>query len=342
MDPLILYGAPKEFDTFLRPPARFVHVTFGALATALLFWLGFFWIAPLPFALGFVWYEWFFWSRGDRPFEVSLHPDGTVEVYEPFKDLRWSADLSKTRAATIVYRATGDGHHDCVAVFSDERGVQLALQFRINGFEPRPEDVNADLWDAVFGGLSGLIRALAPRDRMARQVLDDPRGLAWMRAAVPGGSWNRTGLRVWKGAAPEIDLFGYHSGDPTGFLTLDEGEFTLWDGESATHFPIGELSMARSQRPITLFRMWGEDSEEREELVPLLLVDLGPHTVAIPAPTAGQTGDFRELDPELLHMHAPEGAALVWHLLRHRDRTSWPVALEEWVQAGEAFVEASG
>jgi len=341
LDPLILFGTPKVFDTFLRLPARFVHVTLGGIATLLLFYFGYFWAAPLPFALGFVWYEWFFWSRGDRPFELSLHPDGRVEIHEPFKDRRWGTDLSKTRSATVVYRATEDGRHDCVAFFCDERAVQLAIQFRVREFEPRPEDVNADLWDAVFGGLSGLIRTLSPRETLIRQVFEDGRGLAWLRAAVPAGAWDRTGLRVWQGEAPEIDLFGYHAEDPTGLITLDGDSVAFWNGEETTQHAIGPLVMARSSRQITLFRMWGEDSEERDEDVPMLLVDLGPLTAAIPAPTAGQTGELRELHADLLHMHAPEGAALVWHLLRDRDRDTWPAALEEWVQAGEAFVEAS-
>ncbi len=340
MDPLTLKGTPKVFDAFLRPPARFVHLTIGGFGTVLLFWFGYFWIAPIPFALGFVWYEWFFWSRGDQPFELLLHSDGRVEIVEPLAEQNRTVELSRTRAATVVFRRVDDQHHDCVVVFSETTGVQLALQFRIRDFEPRPEDVNADLWDAVFGGVSGLIRTLSPRERLVRQVFEDGRGLAWLRAAVPAGAWDRTGLRVWEGATPEIDLFGYHATAPTGFLTLEADQIEFWDGEEAKRHPLGELVIARSQRQITLFRMWGEDSEEREEDVPLLLVGVGPFTAAIPAPTAGQTGEYRELHPELLHMHAPEGAALVWHLLRNRDRAAWPPQLHEWVQAGEAFVVA--
>jgi len=341
VDPLTLYGTPKVLDAFLRPPARFVHLSVGGFASVLLFWLGYPLVAPLPFALGFVWYEWFFWSRGDRPFQLRLDPAGRVEVYEPLSGRRWETPLDEITSATVVYRSTGDGRHDCVAVLASTAEVRLAIQFRISDFTPRPEDVNAELWDAVFGGVSGLIRTLAPKERLVRQTIADGRGLVWLREALPAEVWRTTSARVWRGCTPRLDLFGYHDEAPTGLLTLGEETVSLVTEAASHQHPLGTLVMARSERTITLFRMWGEESEEADEEVPLLLVDVGPLTVAIPTPSAGQAGEFRPLSDDLLHMHAPEGAALVWHLLRDLDRDSWPDALDEWVTAGEAFVEAT-
>jgi hypothetical protein len=333
VDPLTLYGTPKVLDPFLRPPARFVHLVFGGFASAAFFWLGYPLIAPLPFALGFVWYEWFFWSRGDRACRVDFHPDGRIVVFEPLQDRTWDTDLATITSATLVYRSTDDERHDCVAVLGSSEGIRLALQFRLNDFVPHDSDVDADRWDAIFGGVSGLIRTLAPAERLMRQSIEDGRGLAWLRATLPADAWETTAVRVWRGRTPALDLFGYHSEAPSGLLMVTGDQVSLWDGQDTETHPRGATTVTQSHRPITLFRMWGEDSEETEQDVPLLLLEIGPHTVAIPAPAAAPVDTPLEPREDWLHMHAPEGASLVSHLLRHTGRDDWPAAFRE------AFVE---
>lgn len=333
MDSLTLYGTPKVLDPFLRPPARFVHLVLGGAASAALFWLGYPLVAPLPFALGFLWYELFFWSRGDRACRVDFRSDERIVVFEPLQDRTWETDLSTLTSATIVYRSTDDGRHDCVAVLGSAEGIRLALQFRVKDFIPQETDVDAGRWDAAFGGVSGLIRTLAPADRLMRQSIEDGRGLDWLRAGIPHSAWQTTAVRVWRGQAPVLDLFGYHAEAPTGLLVLTGENVALWDGRHTHTTPRGPVTLTHSQRTVTLFRMWGEDSEETEHEVPLLLLGVGPHTVAIPAPAAPPVESPLAPHEDWLHLHAPEGASVVSHLLRYTDRGDWPTAFRE------AFVE---
>lgn len=338
MSALKVQGSPKEFDAMLRPVARLVQLSGGTLGTAIIVFVGWWWSwpaawwwAPAPLALSFLFYEWIFWARADKPLQLGLTPD-EVTIEDPFLDKRRRVALDGIHTATLVTRQTGSDRVDAVLSLCDRESVVLALQFRMTAqeYEARPEDVDADLCDAVLGSISGLLRALAPREMVVRQVVEDAAALAWFREQLPPEVWARSSVRFWRGSAPELDLFGYHATPADGLLLLDGLGVRFSDStDSPDEQLIVPADPTFAERGAVLFRMFGEEHEEAEERLTLWLQPLADRLIAIPAPLAAEQGPTRELDDDLLHVHAPEGAVILWHLWRTIPPEAWPTAWRE-------------
>jgi hypothetical protein len=214
------------------------------------------------------------------------------------------------------------------------KALLLGLHFVVptQTFEPRAEDVHADVCNAVLGAISGLIRALCPRPLLVRQPLVDFTALHWLRAALPEDVWQRATVRYWRGDTPELDLFGYHGQEPTGVLHLD-GKCAVWVDHPSQPSPPQAVKPAppdRSERTAILFRLDGEDHSETEERLMLWRQQVGERTVAIPAPLVHPDVPERHGNSMDCHMHAPEGAVVLWHLWRTTPFEQWPPA---WVEA---------
>jgi hypothetical protein len=319
-------GTPQILDTFLRPVVRILAGLVGGILSVLAGWFGGPWVAPLPLAGALLGAELLFWLRGDRPQELVV-ADRRLSLVDPFAPTL-AVDLGTIHAATAFQRATPDGRLEVVVVLADTSDVRLAFR-ALQDTPPLtdPDVVPADAMDLLFGGIAGLFRALAPGDRRPRQTFDDPEGrlVAAVRAAVPRDAWNRTAIRLWPGMEPEIDLFGFFRAAHGEFLILD-GHDWVRDGEQGS---IAGWSVAAAERDAVLFQ--GLDRQQIQRL-PLALLNLGANTtVAMPSPAEAEAGPVQPLTSDLLHTHAPEGAALLWHLLVHTPRDRWPPVIHRMV-----------
>lgn len=312
----------------MRPVARILAGVFGGVASVLVGWFGGLWLAPLPLAAALLATEFWFWQRGDRVQVLAL--DGTtLRLNDPLATAPLTIDLKTITVASMFQRPDPSGQVEVVVCLGDDEDVQFAFRvFQDHPVTGHPDVVDATAMDVLFGGIAGLYRALAPADRRPRQTFIDPDGrlVAGVRAAVPAAAWSRTGLRLWPGMEPEIDLFGYFRAVHSEWLIL-EGHTWRRDGASGE---IGGWLLASSEREAVLFQ--GLDRQQVQRL-PLTLVNLGSNTtVAIPSPAEPNAGELTVLSSDLLHTHAPEGAALLWHLLTHTPRDRWPPILRQMIQ----------
>lgn len=327
MADLSLTGSPQLVDTFLRPVARIVAGCVGGLLSVLAGWFGGAWVAPLPLATCLLATEAWLAGRGDRPQTLRLQ-DGVLELLDPLAgDVR--VDLAEITVATAYVRSEEAGRIEVAVVLGDDEDVRFAVRVLQRVVpESGPHLVPAETLDVLFGGIAGLFRALAPPERRPRQTFYDPGGtfFAALRETVPAAAWRRTGIRLWPGMEPEIDLFGYYRAVHSDWLVLDGHDWRR-DGETGT---IAGWTLATSEREAVLFQ--GLDRQAVQRL-PLALVVLGSTTtVAVPAPLAAEAGPSQPLSSDLLHTHAPEGAALFWHLLSHTPRDRWPAGVERMIE----------
>lgn len=341
-EPLQVTGTPREFDAFLRPPLRAVQLAVGLIGTLAVLWFGQWWWVPAPLAASFLIYEWFFWARGDRAIRLDFDADAMREAdtfLKRHRTVRWEAISS----ATLVYRDKDDHKIEAIVVLCTDDEVVLGLQFMLpaSEFVAGPTDVDADLCNAVIGAISGLIRALAPREVLVRQQIEDPAALQWLRQRFDERVWANSSVRQWTGAAPELDLFGYYAQPHDGLLHL-EGPTARWVGrsESAESIPSEPGPPCQSRRTAILFRMSGEEHEEKEEPLPLWLQPVGGQVVAIPAPIASlhETLPSRDPDPDWRHVHAPEGAVVLWHLWQNTPAEAWPSGWKDALRAARPVV----
>ena len=324
LEPLNAAGRPKAFDAFLRPPLRVVQMAVGIAGTVALGCYGWWWAMPLPLGASFLLYELFFWSRADKPVQVRFLQD-RITIDDPFLKKHRTVQLDGVRSVTLVYRTHHSGDQEVVAVLADGDGPRLGLQFLVppGAYTPQAGDIDADVCNAVLGSISGLSRAMCPREKLVRQPLTTLSPLTWLRTRLPDEAWARSGCRFWQGAAPELDLFGYHSHAPTGWLEL-EGPRVRWS--SGSWESVEPHAPKRSEREAVLFRMEGEEHSETAEHLPLWRQPLGSHTMAIPAPLVDEEvpeGPGLATDR---HVHPPEGAVILWHLWTTLPVESWPRA----------------
>ena len=181
----------------------------------------------------------------------------------------------------------------------------------------------------LLGGQAGVLRSVAPFDRTARQGFADPTLLRRIRAAVPRSAWDRTGLRVWRGAAPPLSPFGFHLQDPTGWLVLDGRSWELRGSDGTVRR--GELASVALVSVVrhTVLLVRNEDGEATDELtaIPTLGIGLDPDLwIRFPAPGVAPPPPRAPREDDL-HTHAAEGAALVWHLKRVLGDGGLPAAL---------------
>lgn len=326
--PLALVGTPQIVDSFFRPIARFFQVLLGLAASLALWAFGWLWWVPVPFVLSFVAYELFFWWRGDRA--QTLRIDGhRLGLDDPLVEVPIAIDLREVSVATLYYRQHTDDEVEVAVALGDEQGPRFAARvLQRSPLEPGPHDVPIGVHDLMFGGVAGVFRALAPPALRPRQTFIDPDGalVARLRALVPPEAWRRTGIRLWQGMEPPIDLFGYYEGPHTDWLVLDGHDWRRGDVTGS----IRGWSFASAERSAVLFQ--GLERRQRVDRFPLALVALGgATTIAFPAPAAPDVGPLQPLTSDLLHTHSPEGAALVWHLLVHTPRDARPSVLAEMI-----------
>lgn len=336
---LVLWGSPVDLDAALRRAARFVQGGIAVPAAALLWWFEAWWWLPLPLVLSFVVYELLFWSRGDRPTALRLGAEG-VELVDPLRQQTLAVAWPEVEVATATWQRTRYGW-EVVVLLAGPTGPRVALRF-LMARSPLPEtgDVDLDAADQILGGQARVIRSVAPFEVGARQRFEDPRGLAFVRQSLAPGVWRRTGLRVWTGAAPPLDPFGYHLGEPDGWLVLDGLRWELrgWGTrEVLDRGTLEGLDAHGAVRIVQLVLRAGEAASDIE--LPMLGLTLGtvgpgePLRIWMPAPEGAPHAEHRAIAPMDRHTHAPEGAALVWHILGNVPSDAWPLPLRDAVAA---------
>lgn len=336
-----LKGTPAAVDTFLAPLARFGAVVLGSVGSVILWWIGWLWWVPLPFAGLLLLNEAWLHSRGDRAQRLRLR-NGRLQLTDPFGQPDVAVDLSGITNATLFYRdATellGVQTRKVDLVVGDDEGVRFALHLETIGgrFEPRIEHVPVEPIDRIFGGIAGVFRALAPTVSRPRQAFVDKDAamLGALVEAIPAEAWRRTGLRLWSGMEPQMDLFGYYEGGHDGWLVLDGHDWKARIGDRELTGSLRGWDLARSVRTAVLFQ--GLEDRQTVEKVALGLLNLGVDlTVAVPMPLFVAPEDSQPLTADLRHTHAPEGAGLLWHLLLHTPRDRWPDAMKQQIEVVE-------
>jgi hypothetical protein len=102
-----------------------------------------------------------------------------------------------------------------------------------------------------------------------------------------------------------------YKGEQTAWLELEGKRWRLSDGRA------GDISVTVGRGSRVMHVMERSDQLEvsvRE--IPLLVLNLGGIAVATPAPLLSPDTPKHDLDENALHTHVPEGAALLWHILR--------------------------
>jgi hypothetical protein len=315
---LRLTGSPVDFEVWLRRSARFAQLLVAVPATLTLAWLGSQWLLPLPLAISFLVYEALFRARGDRPTTLVLTPE-RLEVADPLRGQTIAVDLGGIEVTTATWQRTRYGS-EVVVLLADPTGPRAAVRFRVEEQPPvAPGHVDADAADLVLGGQGSVLRAVAPFEVIARQRFDDRRGIAFFRLTMPEATWARTGLRLWTGTAPALDAFGYHVTDAEEWLVLDGTRWTLrraGTGEEVARGDLSSLEVTSRGRSLSLVLEAGSDPELVK--IPLLAIALSPELRShVPAPVAAPLAPERAAAGTDRHTHPAEGAALLWHLLRH-------------------------
>jgi len=336
-----LKGTPVVLDAFLRPFVRAAQVVLGGgLSVALWLW-GLTLAAPVPFLLAIVAGEVFFWWRGDRPVELQL--GDKIRYTDKSQGHVLEIDPRRVIAVDLHHRPISDRHTEAVVMLTDEVGGRLGITFVVeSSFRPRAEDVDCAAMDDLLGGYGGLLSTLAAPHERCRQRIVDPsaQGIRWLRANLPTRAWQRTVIRLWQGAAPELDGFAHFREAPHGTLLLDGDRYRVNLGGHIRSGTVALMRCANATRSAHLivhekgqvhgdFERTGELPTTEVEL-PLLLVELDEHvTLAMPAPVADLAVESRELSPRLLHTTVPEGGALLWHVLTRWPSSAWPAALRQ-------------
>lgn len=336
-----LLGNPEQLDIVLRVLARWILVPIALLATALTAWFaGRYW-APLPIVVCTLGYQFFFWFRGDRSIRLQLSPDGVISLKDRKAGQNTELSLREVTSAKAHYRPFSNDRNEVVVTLANDSQVLLGLRFLVGKSVPMlPQDVDVDAMDRLIGAYGGLLPSLVPAQARCRQTIDDPAGqaLAWLRERL-GDRWGVTSVRVWKGKEPKLDLFGLHEGPSDGLLTLEGDQWTLRTNTGArSGFTF--LRSSATQRTVDLTQP-GQRLKSGEPVtapvdLPCLLLELAPEIqINFPAPTLAAELRQIPLDDDMLHMHAAEGGALLWHILPRWPQSAWPSALRAHLMKGD-------
>lgn len=329
-------GVPRDLDAPLRFPARLLLHTLGAVGTLALAWFGAWWWVPWPLAGSFLLYEWLFWSRTDQPIALTLGPDEVV-IRDAFLASTRRVPLASLHAASLSWRPLDRDRVEVMLVLADRDEIVLGVHLRlpVEAFRAHPDDVAVEAANAVLGSIGGLPRAMCPREALVRQPVADPRVLDWFRA-LPDAARSRRAVRFWRGRSPPLDLFAYHSGPPDGLLVLDGPRASV--GPGAEPRPLDAGPPEAGSRALVAFRRPGDAGPGSDRTVPLWIQPAAGARFAIPAPLADGLPAV-EADDTLLHLHAGDGATLLWHLWRNTPVERWPDAWNEALTAARPTLE---
>lgn len=323
-----------QLDVVYRPIAWVMVVPPAALLGALLFWLGHVYVAPLPPVVAWLGHAAFFWMRGDRPCQVQI-ADERVVLDDPRRGQRLAVETARVHAANLTLRQRDDGGTTALLVLWDETRPLLALRLAVPRTTPRDEEVDGDLISASVGGDGGTAYAFAPVGAVGRQLIRDPNGavVAWYRA-LPREVRERTPVRVWRGQEPALDLLGRHDENWDGVLLL-ESDAAILDGAPVD---AAGWQWGHSTRQAMLLQVPDGSQGFSGATLDLGVLRIGGHTVAFPAGLAEDLGDAVALDETSLHTHSGEGAAVLYHLLRHTPRGRWPQPLVDALHEARAIL----
>ncbi|MBX2803997.1 MAG: hypothetical protein KTR31_40345 [Myxococcales bacterium] len=326
-------GTPTELDAFLKPVVGLTAVVLVLPVTVALMWFGAWWWLPVPTILAVVAYEGFFRSRGDRPTSLHYDADG-LHLQDPIRGSDLQVKAEDVYLATVFWRRRSSGSQ-VVLMLASSTGPQFAVQLHLpTAAIPGRWDVDVDEIDERLGGQAGVLRAVAPLERTARQTFTDAGLLAWVQQRFESGALERSGLRVWRGEAPPLSPFGFHIGERDAWLVLEGTRWSLRDADGA---PLDEgalsaITAAHVVRRAMLLVPTEEGPEEELTTIDGLALTLPSDEgdalrIRFPAPQVAQTLPTEAAAPSDLHTHAAEGAALVAHLCRVLDPDQLPDAL---------------
>lgn len=329
-----LSGTPTEFDALWKGVAGAALGVPALAAFAWLVWSGAPAWAPVPALMALALHRLIFWWRGDRP--VRLELTDRLVLHDPKRGAEISVRPSEVHTATLHYRPLRDDRLEAIVVLTNRREVLFSVRLQVEpDVQLFPHDVDVEAMDQLLGGYAGVLKSVSGPGTRCRQVIDDPAGqaLTWLRQNLHPAAWNRTAVRVWRGAEPPLDLFGHHGDPHDAMLILDGDGYELADDERRRTGTIMLMRSARSEREVTVarrFRIEDNNDEVPHETItlPLMLLELDSAlTLAIPAQIAGLEGVEQPLNETLLHTHVAEGGAAVWHVLMRWPQAAWPTPL---------------
>lgn len=315
--PLRVRGTPQALDSFLEPVVALTLGIVAVPAMVVLWWFEAWWWIPVPAVLAAGLHQWFFWSRGDRPTELVLEPH-YLTLHDRSRGEPLALALDQVQVAMLYLRTTARGPR-AVVMLADAAGpcfgVQLALP-RLPTSESSAHAVDVDAADRHLGGQAGVLRAVTPIERAARQTFPRPGALTWLLERIPREAWARSGVRLWRGEAPALSPFGLHVAEPDAWLVLEGNRWRLQHPEGPTEQ--GELSPPTCTgfvRTVDLMVPSDEGPRAEPTSVGMVTLHLAPAlVVSFPAPLLSPELESRAPRAEGFHCHAPEGAALVAHL----------------------------
>lgn len=303
----------SDVERALRRAARALQWSLALPASLLLWWMDALLWVPLPVALSFVVHDVLLRPRRDGSLRLTLDPDG-LALLDPLDGENIEIAWSSVEIARCAVRVQGP-EREITLMFADASGPLLALRVILPLSAPsKPTDTDLDAWVRWVGPGAAAIRSLS--ERTARQSFRDARLLPFLRAALPAERWERTGLRLWSGPAPELDISAHHAGPHDGWLFLEGERWELrQNGAVSARGRIEGLGLCSARRSSPLGA--GE--------IPLLGVTLpregGPDLrVFFFSPAASSVAPLVTLTDSDTHTHPGEGAALLAHI--HSSRPS--------------------
>lgn len=308
MAPVIAHGEPLEVDQVLRPMLGFLRWVVGLTVGALFWCMGWLWWVPVPLVVATLAMEGVLLFRSDRAIRLTIGPDRIVSDDRFAPTLTVRADDIHT--CVILERPRGPGHEAVVVLGSTTRPL-MALAFQLDA--PLGRGVEVDAIDAHLQAGAGVLRSVAPGTRTLRQRFHDRKALDALLALVPEAATHRIGLRLWRGAAPELTVFGHHATNADAWMVVEGDRYRVTDpgGEPLTEGALRLDGVRTARRDALLLRVAGAEGPDLGTL-PLLVLDLDGLSLAIPAPA--RSGEAVPADEALVHTHAPEAAALLARL----------------------------
>lgn len=318
---ITVLGEPERLDTVARPVMFIGLGLIGLVFGAVLAWLGIWWWVPIPLASFWLGHAIYFGRRRDIAIALR-YANGQLECTDRKADRVQSLSLAEAHVATLAYRAVeGTSEHLVYMIFHSTNGPLLALRARTPARDWGPDAADLDALKSIFGGNAGVLRGWAGPENVVRQILVDDEGelLRAIIADTPAAAWGRCALRVWRGAEPDLDFIGLHTGTPDALIILEDAPHgPVLRGIEPHPASVTGHSGAKSDRILQLLAIPGQD--DRYARLPVTVWEIADGVrLCMPAPLAGKYGESTECIESDLHTHLAEGAAAAWWLFRRLD-----------------------